>query len=328
MKKYYSTLFAFIVAFSSFFVSCGENENDLNPAICKVSVMNDGNGFISIYSTCRKCGQSAVTIGGNDSIPITNNIETSVNVLIGDNVEVVATPTDGSTFIGWYVGDSDAPVCTSETFIFTVSENITLIARFTKQPTNGYEWVDLGLSVKWATCNVGAASPEEYGGYYAWGETEEKDNYDWSTYKWCDGSYNTITKYCINSSDGTVDDKTVLDLEDDVAHVKWGGSWRMPTLDELEELRCNCDWEWITQNGVKGYKVTSKTNGNSIFLPAAGRLDGAAAYNRGNSGRYWSSSLYSNDSYGTYFLYFYSSYLHWNNVDYRYCGHSVRPVSE
>ena len=92
-----------------------------------------------------------------------------------------------------------------------------------------YEAVDLGLSVKWASCNVGATTPEDCGDYYAWGEIEEKENYDWSTYKWCNGSYDTQTKYCTNSSYGTVDNKTTLDLEDDVAHVKWGGSWRMPT---------------------------------------------------------------------------------------------------
>ena len=131
-----------------------------------------------------------------------------------------------------------------------------------------YEAVDLGLpsGIKWATCNVGATKPEEFGGYYAWGETEEKDDYSWGTYKWCNGSSTTMTKYCIDSSYGTVDNKTVLDLEDDVAHVKWGGSWRMPTRAEQEELRNNCTWTWTTQNAVNGYKVTSKTNGNSIFL--------------------------------------------------------------
>ena len=91
---------------------------------------------------------------------------------------------------------------------------------------NGHEYVDLGLpsGTKWATCNVGASSPEDYGEYYAWGETETKSTYDWRTYKWCKGSNDTMTKYCTSSSSGTVDNKTVLDPEDDVAHVKWGGS--------------------------------------------------------------------------------------------------------
>ena len=197
----------------------------------------------------------------------------------------------------------------------------------TPPSTSPYEAVDLGLSVKWATCNVGATSPEEYGGYYAWGETEEKDNYDWSTYKWCNGSYDTMTKYCTDSYYGTVDNKTVLDPEDDVAHVKWGGSWRMPTRAEQDELRNNCTWTWTTQNGVKGYKVTSKTNGNSIFLPAAGYRSSADLYNSGSYGNYLSSSLNEGDSYGAYDLYFYSGSYDWS-YDYRFDGFSVRPVCE
>ena len=151
------------------------------------------------------------------------------------------------------------------------------------------EAVDLGLSVKWATFNVGATSPEEYGGYYAWGETEEKEDYSWETYKWCNGSYDTMTKYCTNSSYGTVDNKTVLDLEDDVAHVKWGGDWRMPTTDEQDELRNNCTWEWTALNGVNGYRVTGP-NGNSIFLPAAGYRYRTAVGSRGYYCLYWSGS--------------------------------------
>ena len=192
---------------------------------------------------------------------------------------------------------------------------------------NGHEAVDLGLSVKWATCNVGATKPEEYGGYYAWGETEEKEDYSWETYKWCNGSYNTMTKYCTDSSYGTVDNKSVLDPEDDVAHVKWGGSWRMPTYDEQDELRTSCTWTWTTQNGVSGYKVTSKTNGNSIFLPAAGRRNGSNLYNSGSYGNSWSSSLYDYSSRNAYYLYFYSGYYFWRN-DYRCNGFSVRPVSK
>ena len=193
---------------------------------------------------------------------------------------------------------------------------------------NAHEAIDLGLpsGIKWATCNVGANSPEEYGGYYAWGETEEKSYYDWSTYKWCNGIRNTITKYCTSSDFGTVDNKTVLDPEDDVAHVKWGGSWRMPTKAEQDELRNSCTWTWTTQNGVKGYRVTGP-NGNSIFLPAAGCRYGTDVYNRGYYGIYWSSSLYSLSSFYAYFLDFYESLYDWGS-GYRYYGRSVRPVSK
>ena len=194
-------------------------------------------------------------------------------------------------------------------------------------PYNGHEYVDLGLSVKWATCNVGASKPEEYGDYFAWGETQPKTTYDWSTYKWCNGSYDTQTKYCTNSSYGTVDYKTQLELSDDAVRANWGGSWRMPTKAEQDELREQCIWSWTTQNGVNGYKVTSKKNGNSIFLPAAGyRYDSSLDY-AGSYGYYWSSSLYTGDPKFAYYLYFTSVGVDWDG-NYRYIGFTVRPVCQ
>ena len=190
---------------------------------------------------------------------------------------------------------------------------------------NGHEYVDLGLSVKWATMNVGASTPEEYGDYFAWGETEPKATYSWSTYKWCNGSKPTLTKYNMDSSYGTVDNKTQLDLSDDAAHVNWGGDWRMPTDAEMTELRTNCTWTWTTENGVKGYKVSSKSNGNSIFLPAAGCRYNSARGSAGSFGYYWSSSLYSDGPYFACELRFYSdSVLRYSSN--RYYGPSVRPV--
>ena len=195
---------------------------------------------------------------------------------------------------------------------------------------NGYEYVDLGLSVKWATCNVGASKPEEYGDYFAWGETQPKYYYDWSTYKWCRGSYDTQTKYCTSSSYGSVDNKTQLELSDDAARANWGGSWRMPTDAELTELCEQCTWTWTTQNGVYGYKVTSMKSGytnKSIFLPAAGYRNDSSLYSAGSFGLYWSSSLYSYDPDRAYGLGFYSGIVAWNSYD-RNCGHSVRPVCQ
>ena len=191
---------------------------------------------------------------------------------------------------------------------------------------NGHEYVDLGLSVKWATCNVGASSPEEFGGYYAWGETEEKDDYSWETYKWCNGAEYSLTKYCTDSEYGRVDNKTILDPQDDVAHVKWGGTWRMPTEAEQNELRTNCTWTWTTQNGVNGYSVTGP-NGNSIFLPAAGYRYHTEVYRRGSYGYYWSSSLYSSGNSNACSLYFSSDYYHWFSSS-RIYGYTVRPVSK
>lgn len=191
-------------------------------------------------------------------------------------------------------------------------------------------YVDLGLSVKWAKCNVGATEPEEYGDYFAWGETLPKFYYDWSNYKYCKGSQNTITKYCIDSSygyDGYIDNKTVLDPEDDAAHVNWGGDWRMPTDAEYQELcnRNNCTWTWTTLNGVSGYKVQSKKPGYTdkwIFLPAAGwdRLNGM-----GTGGDYWSSSLCSEYNYTAWGLDFVSGDWH-SGTNLRFNGQSVRAV--
>ena len=121
-------------------------------------------------------------------------------------------------------------------------------------PPDTHEFVDLGLTsgTLWATMNVGANSPEEYGDYFAWGETSPKEVYNWSTYKWCKGSYKTMTKYCTSSSYGTVDDKTELELEDDAAHVNWGAAWRMPTKEQQDELRNSCTWTWTKKNNVNG----------------------------------------------------------------------------
>lgn len=169
-----------------------------------------------------------------------------------------------------------------------------------KLNTNGHEWVDLGLSVLWATCNLGADRQEDYGEYFAWGETTPKSSYNWSNYKWCKGTDETLVKYCPNSTygyNGFVDDKTILDPEDDAAHVNWGGSWRMPTQAEFGELSnsSNCTWTWVTMNGVSGYKVVSKKYGyvgNYIFLPASGvKWNSYYAEQTGSDGAYWSSSL-------------------------------------
>jgi hypothetical protein len=190
---------------------------------------------------------------------------------------------------------------------------------------NGYEYVDLGLSVKWATMNVGATSPEGYGDYFAWGETEPKEIYEWSTYKWCEGTYNSQIKYNNHSSYGRVDNKTTLELSDDVAHANWGGSWRMPTDAEMTELRNNCTWTWFIQNGVNGYKVTSKNNGNSIFLPAAGYRNDNSVYSVGSHGYYLSSSLNTDSPDRARLLLINPSGVY-RDYGYRRCGMSIRPI--
>lgn len=189
--------------------------------------------------------------------------------------------------------------------------------------------VDLGLpsGIKWASCNVGAEKPEDYGNYYAWGEVLPKEDYSWATYKYANGALDKLTKYCSSYGDnGFTDNKTTLEPEDDAACVNWGGSWRIPTLAEWLELYEQCTWTWITQNGINGYQVTSKTNSNSIFLPAAGYRDDTSLYNVGNDGYYCSSSLFEDVPYIAWNLYYYSSdFVNWGG-SIRYRGQSVRPV--
>ncbi|MCQ2310703.1 MAG: hypothetical protein MJZ64_03020 [Paludibacteraceae bacterium] len=198
-------------------------------------------------------------------------------------------------------------------------------------PSKDVEAVDLGLSVKWANMNVGATKPEGYGAYFAWGETSPKNTYNWDTYKWCNGSDDTMTKYCTSSTYGTVDNKTILDLADDAAHVNWGGAWRMPTKAEQAELRDNCTRTWTSDykgTGVRGYIVSSKKNSNSIFLPASGYRNNSSLYEVGSDGDYWSSSLRSYDPNGAYYLFFYMGHVDWDFYGDRYYGHSVRPVCQ
>lgn len=210
----------------------------------------------------------------------------------------------------------------------------------------GVEAVDLGLSVKWANMNVGAESVTDYGDYFAWGETEGyksgKNNFSGSTYKYYmittekytdkDGFEVTenkegLTKYVADGYrgyDGFRDDKETLDIEDDAANANWGGEWRMPTSKEIGELINKCSWQWGTLNNVWGYKVIGP-NDNFIFLPAAGYRSNSGLSDAGSGGDYWSSSLVSNNSYGAYYLEFYSRGVFRGSLNRAY-GRSVRPV--
>ena len=192
-----------------------------------------------------------------------------------------------------------------------------------------HEWVDLGLpsGTLWATCNVGASSPEELGSYFAWGETATKDFYDWSTYKWCNNNYMKMTKYCTVSNygnDGFVDNKTELDLEDDAAYVNWGPSWRIPSYEQFEELCTSCTSLWTQHNGVNGLMFTGP-NGNNLFLPATGMLWGKGLGGVGADGYYWSRTLYNypNDA---FILIFKSNVLSYWDCSYRSIGLTVRAV--
>ena len=201
----------------------------------------------------------------------------------------------------------------------------------TRGKENGHDWVDLGLSVKWATCNVGASSPEGYGNYYAWGETSTKDDYSWETLKFRvrgDSWENvTFSKYNAESERGSVDNNTRLDLSDDAARQNWGGRWRTPTKAEWDELNSKCTWIWTTQGEKYGYKVTGK-NGNSIFLPAEGNRRGVSSLvGDGSCGYYWSSSLDIDSPLFAWDMFFEAG-EHDVDGSHRRNGQSVRPVLE
>ena len=190
-------------------------------------------------------------------------------------------------------------------------------------------YVDLGLpsGLLWATCNVGANAPEEYGDYFAWGETQPKDKYNFSTYQYWMGGFNTLTKYCTDPNYGYygfTDNLTTLLPEDDAATANWGYEWRMPTKEEWEELYQNTTCIWTTQNGVNGRLFTA-SNGNSLFLPAAGYRWGSDLNFVGSDGDYWSSSLYTDDPNYAWTFYFSSDYYDMDDLI-RCNGQSVRAV--
>ena len=186
--------------------------------------------------------------------------------------------------------------------------------------------VDLGLSVKWASVNIGAGEPTRIGTFYAWGDTEKQEltGGSWGNYKWCDGSEDTMNKYCTDTYWGYVDNKTTLDLEDDVAHVLWGDGWRMPTMEEFQELVDKCTWRWLSVDGVNGYRITGP-NGNKIFMPAT---SGSPYYGQNIYGNYWTSTLHESDSNSAIRCFFNdnSSYTIAGTVRYTSCA--VRPVKE
>ena len=186
-------------------------------------------------------------------------------------------------------------------------------------------WVDLGLpsGTLWAECNIGATSPEQYGNYYAWGETQPKTVYDWSTYRYC-GDNHLMNKYCTNSDYGTVDNLSALLPDDDVATVEIGKEVHIPTKEQWQELLNNTKSEWTEYKGVYGRRFTG-VNGKSLFLPAAGDRSGSELDGAGTGGYYWSSSLYTDYPRSAWYCYFNSD---GQGVvsNYRYYGRSVRSV--
>lgn len=250
-------------------------------------------------------------------IPFGKNTEG--NNAIGKDKTIVVTQANDDSVLNSIAGDSIKN---------QVSKSV-VPAKPSKGQNNGHEWVDLGLpsGVKWATCNIGASTPAGYGRYYSWGEKSHKRDYSWETYRLCSGTDNTLKKYNTKQQYGKVDEKYKLDLSDDVARFKWGGAWRMPTKEEFAELRANCTMSYCAIEGKNGLRLTSKINGNTIFLPAAGRRYGnGLLYNAGKAGYYWSSTLNPDTPSNAWELHFDSKEWNPNYHGHRLFGFSIRPV--
>lgn len=194
-----------------------------------------------------------------------------------------------------------------------------------KRVINGHEFVDLGLpsGTLWATQNMGASSPEQAGDYYAWGELEPKNKYSWGTYTLCDGTYTTLNKYCTNVSYGKVDNMVQLMLEDDAAYQQWGGLWRLPTMEQAKELKSYCTW---VKDASRGGYVLTGPNGNTLFMPLTGYMEGSNVYSTTSAGYFWTSTLAGSYSYNAYCLVFEQSSFDKNVL--RNCGRTIRPVAQ
>ena len=297
------------------------------------------------------------------SFLVLGTVANAATVVVGDvNGDGTVTMSDANVVVNYYLATTKpsdfnkAAGDVNNDGDITMSDANIIVNMFlsgnTGDPANGHEYVDLGISVKWATCNVGADNPWDYGDYFAWGETETKSKYGWGTYKWCNlGNPYILTKYNTMSNRGTVDDNTTLEPADDAATANWHGAWRMPTQQEQTALCDSCYWEWTTDynsKGVAGYIVykakadadmgKKKTSGRNIttlgtytlsdthiFLPTTGHRNGNNLDYAGSYGEYWSASLEeggSNCAWGMNF--------ELNDVgcyfNERYSGFSVRAV--
>ena len=268
------------------------------------------------------CGSNGIKYGGYVGLCTKLTIENEFQV--GDDME----------FVGYATIDDS--VVESEIVSHPLMENQDIVLEFSSDTTgtlNGHDWVDLGLpsGTRWATCNVGAETPDAFGDYFAWGETSPKETYSWSNYRYCNGSYTTLTKYCTELSwmefgnDGYTDTLTTLEASDDAATVNWGSGWRMPTAEEISELFYSCEWEPLDDGlNMIGYIVTGP-NGNSIALPFTGYYKDQLIQNEQLYGYFWSCSLDTQVPYTSRTMEYRTSYFSPSD-SYRCYGLPVRPV--
>ncbi len=324
---------------------------------CNAEDLSFGSDNYYVGSSPRKTAKSVRPVCPSSTyLSLLDSMVLNINelsIIEGYTATISATPLDKdgnamTAIVGWRSSDSTiasvenglitaigAGTCNIIAYIGDIQSTCALtVIRGASGYENGYGYVDLGLSVKWAFYNVGTKIPQGYGKYFAWGETETKNIYSWSNYKHCLGEASSLNKYATlgkYSYNGLYDSKTTLDPEDDAAHINWGGSWRMPTSEEFIELYDCCTWTWTTLNGENGYLVTSNKPGYEdrfIFLPATGYRKENISYVFDNAiGIYWSSSLdVTSSNNNAWCLYFNSDELHPHDGSSRFIGYTVRPV--
>ena len=283
------------------------------PVVYTDSVINITYTSAMVYATIK--GDNTITQAGfcysTSPMPTIEDTMVEHNATNGFFCSYLNDLTHGTTYYVRAFATNDNGISYGRELCFTTEEHTY---------HRDHEYIDLGLSVKWAIENLGESLPGKSGDYYAWGETKTKTDYSWSTYQY--GSSSSLTKYNDDPEKGKVDNKTQLELSDDAANAVWGGDWRMPTSKELAELYKNCDWTYIADQ--QGFRVTSRINGKSIFLPMGGCMSGTSIFEPGKHAYYWTNTL-SDDPSLVHVLYF-------NNKGYkdvtspRYYGCFIRPV--
>ena len=291
MKIYNYILLSVLFGATALITSCQRDEEVIVSTITtnKPTYVHADNATISIDLDYNGSPKQYGICYGTDPKPTIKNSLALCADSVGQLCELLGLEAATTYYARAFVQNSDDVLYGNE-ISFTTAERLI---------ESGHEYVDMGLSVKWATMNVGATVVEEGGKYFAWGEVEEKESYMWDNYHY-GNSRTTLTKYCESEEYGTVDNKTMLDLWDDAAYMNWGGKWRMPTYNEWDELLRNSTWTWVEQNGVKGVRVRSTKNGNCIFLPTTGYKVGLDLNYKDDIVGFWSGSLSKNGSYMSY----------------------------
>ena len=295
----------------------------------KVISQGDGYGFFDDGGTLYIQDNSILACYGNESASVELPVESKCKFDSNIGIRYPAGAYIGDSYHVFYAGTTTD---VQQDWVVIGPDNQATQDLITDLTTNAqqHDYVDLGLpsGTLWATCNIGATTPEEYGSYFAWAETDSKSNYSWSTYKYCAGTNDSMTKYCTAEYYGTFDGLDALEDKDDAATAKWGSSWRMPSMEQFDELM-NSEYTTVKktfQNDTYGMLITSKLNGNSIFLPAAGILMDTDLINDGSRAFYWSRDVARPSNFLARDFSFTTTSNTPNDTQNRCYGLSIRPV--